>query len=365
MNYNIYNFTSKNNDFGSLETLLRTKHCEPLHSFSNEGQLTLIVKNDLSALNKEIVELGYMTAEPQSNIIITLINRSIASNQLIKVLEELNTLGLRLSSIQRLSGDRQTKEGIKTCYELQAQTSESLSELRAKLKNVIETLQIDICVIPADTKRQEIKLAVFDMDSTLIQCECIDELAKRHNIGDQVSSITAAAMRGELNFNESFTQRMALLEGLSEDVLLDIGENLPLTEGVEYLIKKLKEHGYKIALFSGGFYYFANILKAKLGIDHVYANNLPIHNGSVTGQVEGVIVDGQKKKERLKHVAELEGLKLSQTVAVGDGANDLPMIGLAGLGVAFHAKPLVREQAGLAVSTVGLDGLLYILGIRD
>ncbi len=295
--------------------------------------------------------------------IVTVINRSISQETLDTVSQKLDSTGLKITAVKKLSKDED--DGIKAAYEFEATSELSLSELRKSVKSVIEELSLDICVIPADFSRDQIRLAVFDMDSTLIQCECIDELAKRCGIGEQVSAITASAMRGEIQFNESFSKRMALLEGLSESVLSEIGEALPLTEGVEYLIKTLKENGYKIALFSGGFYYFANILKEKLGIDHVYANNLPIVDGEVTGKVEGVIVDGQKKMERLKYVAELEGLELSQTVAVGDGANDLPMIGVAGLGVAFHAKPLVQEKAGLAVSSIGLDGLLYILGISD
>jgi phosphoserine phosphatase len=362
MDYKIYNFTTDNTENVSIINFLQNKNFDILHSSYNNGVLTIMGSEDLKSYEGELKGLGYtFKTDIQSKYIVTVINRTITHELLSSAVTKIANAGLNLISIKKMSGSQETKR----CYEFQAHSAQDLNDIRTKLKDAIEELQIDICVIPADFPRENIKLAVFDMDSTLIQCECIDELAKRFDIGEKVSSITAAAMRGEINFNESFTRRMALLEGLSEDVLLDIGESLPLTEGVEHLISTLKQNGYKIALFSGGFYYFANILKEKLGINHVYANNLPIENGTVTGKVEGEIVDGQKKMERLIHVAKLEGLELSQTVAVGDGANDLPMIKTAGLGVAFHAKPLVREEAGLAVSSIGLDGLLYILGISD
>ena len=305
-------------------------------------------------------------AEETEKFVITLISRSISAQQLQKATTLLSNNELSILSIKRLSGEHETISGNKTCYEILCLgETRDLGDLRTALKLAGEEFGVDICINPKSFVRNQVRLAVFDMDSTLIQCECIDELAKRCGIGEQVSTITASAMRGEIDFTESFTKRMALLEGLDESVLKDIAANLPLTEGVIHLMRSLKKIGMKTALFSGGFYYFANHLKEILDIDYVYANELPIENGKVTGKVAGEIVDGEKKKAKLIEIAKKENLKLSQTVAVGDGANDLPMIGTAGMGVAFHAKPLVRQQAPHAVSTIGLDGLLYLLGIND
>ena len=203
------------------------------------------------------------------------------------------------------------------------------------------------------------------MDSTLIQGEVIDELAKLHGVGDQVSAITAAAMRGELDFKQSFTRRVALLRGLPARNLEAVLCSLPLAEGAERLISTLKMLGYKTAILSGGFTFFGEHLQARLGIDYVFANQLEIENGVVTGTVGGDIVDGRRKAELLQKIALQENISLDQVVAVGDGANDLPMLNLAGMGIAFHAKPLVRESANHAVSHLGLDSLLYLIGVRD
>lgn len=338
-------------------------------------QAKIKVDSDSSSLLKALQEKGYNAkaegphshhTEETEKFIVTLISRTISAEQLKKATSLLEENELSVLSVKRLSGEHETISGNKSCYEiLTIGAVQEVDQLRSSLKSAGESFGLDICITPTSFARKQIRLAVFDMDSTLIQCECIDELAKRCGIGEQVSAITASAMRGEIDFNESFTKRMALLEGLDESVLKEIAAELPLTEGVIYLMKSLKKLGLKTALFSGGFYYFANHLKDILDIDYVYANNLPIENGKVTGKVSGEIVDGSKKKAKLIEIAKEEKIELSQTVAVGDGANDLPMIGTAGMGVAFHAKPLVRQEAPLAVSTIGLDGLLYLLGISD
>ena len=210
------------------------------------------------------------------------------------------------------------------------------------------------------------RLICFDMDSTLIQTECIDELAIRAGVGDKVKAITASAMRGEIDFKESFTQRVALLKGLDVSVMKEIADHLPITEGVDRLMRVLKRTGYKIAILSGGFTYFVNVLKNKYGIDYVYANELEIDdNGKLTGRYLGEIVDGRRKAELLSLLAQVENVNIAQTIAVGDGANDLPMLKTAGLGIAFRAKPKVKETAQQSISTIGIDGVLYFLGFKD
>ena len=209
------------------------------------------------------------------------------------------------------------------------------------------------------------RLICFDMDSTLIETEVIDELAIRAGVGDQVKAITERAMRGEIDFIESFRERVALLKGLDESVMQEIAENLPITEGVDRLMYVLKKYGYKIAILSGGFTYFGQYLQKKYGIDYVYANELEIEDGKLTGRYLGDVVDGKRKAELLRLIAQVEKVDIAQTIAVGDGANDLPMLGIAGLGIAFHAKPKVVANAKQSINTIGLDGVLYFLGFKD
>jgi phosphoserine phosphatase len=209
------------------------------------------------------------------------------------------------------------------------------------------------------------RLICFDMDSTLIQTEVIDELAMRAGVGDRVKAITESAMHGEIDFKESFKERVALLKGLDESVMKDIAEKLPITEGLDRLMYVLKKYGYKTAILSGGFTYFGAYLQKKYDIDYVYANQLEIEDGKLTGRYLGEIVDGQRKMELLQEIATKEKVDLAQTIAVGDGANDLPMINAAGLGIAFHAKPKVQANADQAINTIGIDGVLYFLGFKD
>lgn len=238
---------------------------------------------------------------------------------------------------------------------------EQVFELRQKLKTLAQTLQLDLVLMAKNEANKKRKLAVFDMDSTLIKVEVIDELAKRAGVGEQVIAITSAAMRGELDFDQSFTQRLGLLAGLSETVLADIAAQLPIMEGMEHLISALQQQGYKTAILSGGFSYFAEHLQNKYGFDYVYSNNLQIVDAKVTGVVVGEIVNGERKVELLQEIAKKEQINLSDTIAVGDGANDLGMLAAAGLGVAFHAKPVVKEKAEHSISTLGLDALLHLI----
>lgn len=223
----------------------------------------------------------------------------------------------------------------------------------------------DISVQEDTLYRRCRRLICFDMDSTLIETEVIDELAERAGVGEQVKAITERAMRGEIDFCESFRERVALLKGLDVSVMDEIARNLPITEGVDRMMQVLKRAGYKTAILSGGFTYFGHYLKQRFGFDYVYANELEIEDGKLTGRYVGEIVDGRRKAELLKLIAQVENVNIAQTIAVGDGANDLPMLGTAGLGIAFHAKPKVKATAEQSISTIGLDGVLYFLGFKD
>ena len=229
----------------------------------------------------------------------------------------------------------------------------------------LSEIGLDVSFQKDDIYRRSRRLICFDMDSTLIETEVIDELAERAGVGDAVREITARAMRGEIDFRESFTERVALLKGLDVSVMEEIARNLPITEGLERMMTILKRVGYKTAILSGGFTYFGNYLRQKYGFDYVYANELEIEDGRLTGRYVGEVVDGRRKAELLRLLCQFEEINIAQSVAVGDGANDLPMLNLAGLGIAFHAKPKVKATARQSISTIGLDGILYFLGLKD
>jgi len=301
--------------------------------------------------------------------IVTLLSRKLTAEHLARVSSIIANQGLNIDLISRLSGRTPLTnigESTRSVVEFSVRgTPASIPQMKKEFMAISSDLNIDIAFQEDNIFRRNRRLVCFDMDSTLIQTEVIDELAFRNNVGEQVSEITEKAMRGELDFKESFINRVSLLKGLSESVMKEIAENLPITEGAERLFKTLKQYGYKTAILSGGFTYFGNYLKNKLGIDYVFANELEIENGKLTGKHLGEIVDGQRKAELLKLLAFKEDIHLEQVIAVGDGSNDLPMLQLAGLGIAFHAKPKVKESAKNAISTIGLDALLYLLGFRD
>jgi len=312
----------------------------------------------------------WVSLQGKERYIVTLLGRKILAVHLSMVSKAISEEGLNIDTINRLSGRISLEESENTmkraCVELFVRgTPLSPENMKKQLMEISRITGIDVAFQKDDVFRRNRRLVCFDMDSTLIQTEVIVELAKAAGKGDEVHEITEAAMRGELDFQESFKQRIKLLKGVKESVLKEIAVNLPITEGAARLISHLKKFGYKTAILSGGFTYFGNYLKEVLGIDKVYANELEIKNGELTGNYLGEIVDGAKKAELLKKLAFEEGLKLEQVIAVGDGANDLPMLSLAGLGIAFHAKPIVKEQAEHSISTVGLDGILYLLGFRD
>lgn len=312
---------------------------------------------------------SWVAGQGKSRYIVTLLTRKVTAEQLQRVSAITAKYGLNIDHIDRLSGrmplDTPADQG-KGCIEFSVRGEPAdVDALRAEFLSVAQELDVDIAFQGDSVFRRNRRLAVFDMDSTLIEHEVIDELAIAAGVGEQVAAITERAMQGELDFKASFRERLALLEGLSEDVLEDIARSLRLTEGAEVLFAELKRLGYKTAILSGGFTYFARYLQDKLGIDYVYANELEIVDGKLTGRAIEPIVDAQCKADLLQELAEREGLRLEQTIAVGDGANDLPMLGLAGLGVAFRAKPLVKKSARQAISTLGLDGILYLLGYRD
>lgn len=311
----------------------------------------------------------WVSGKGKSRYIVTLLTRKVTAEQLHRVSAITASNGLNIDHIDRLSGRMpldMPADQSKGCIEFSVRGEpKDVDALRAEFLSVAQELNVDIAFQRDTVFRRNRRLAVFDMDSTLIEAEVIDELAKAAGVGEQVAAITERAMQGELDFKASFRERLALLEGLSEGVLQSIGDSLRLTEGAETLFAELKRLGYKTAILSGGFTYFAKQLQTKLGIDYVYANELEIVDGKLTGRAIEPIVDAQRKADLLKELAEKEGLRLEQTIAVGDGANDLPMLGLAGLGVAFRAKPMVKKSARQAISTLGLDGILYLLGYRD
>jgi phosphoserine phosphatase len=306
----------------------------------------------------------------QPRHIVTLLGRVITAEHIARVAAVVSRNGLNIEQITRLSGRISRRpEAAQTGHEsiqlwLKGPVPD-VDRLHGQFLGLGAEMDVDIAIQEDDVFRRNRRLVCFDMDSTLIQTEVIDELAIAAGVGTQVAAITEAAMRGEMDFSESFRRRMALLEGMPESVLADIARRLPITDGAERLIGTLKALGFRVAILSGGFTYFAEHLQRRLGVDDVYANRLEFEDGKLTGRVTGPIVDGARKAELLREIAAHEGIRLEQVIAVGDGANDLPMLSIAGLGIAFRAKPVVKERARHALGAVGLDGILYLLGMRD
>ena len=312
---------------------------------------------------------NWVSMQGKNRYIITILGRRLTAKQISAATKIIAEQGLNIDSIKRLTGRvplDEEKASVRSCIEFSVRgTPKNRVDMQRRLMKLSSEMGMDFSLQLDNMYRRMRRLICFDMDSTLIQTECIDELAERAGVGEQVKAITERAMRGEIDFKESFTERVALLKGLDESVMKDIAENLPITEGVERLMFVLKHYGYKIAILSGGFTYFGEYLKQRFGIDYVYANELEIKDGKLTGKYIGEVVDGKRKAELLRLLAQVEKVDIAQTIAVGDGANDLPMLSTAGLGIAFHAKPKVVENAEQSINTIGLDGVLYFLGFKD
>lgn len=313
----------------------------------------------------------WVSRQGKNRYIVTILGRQISARQISEVAKIITNQNLNIETITRLTGrmplDSSEKPRTKGCIEMSVRgTPRNHLEMQEEFMNLASKLNFDISLQEDTMYRRCRRLVCFDMDSTLIRTEVIDELADRAGVGEEVRKITESAMRGEIDFNESFRKRVALLKGLDVSVMQEIAENLPITEGVERLMTVLKRSGYKTAILSGGFTYFGEYLKKRFGFDYVYANELEVDaDGKLTGRYVGDIVDGQRKKELLRLIAQVENINIAQTIAVGDGANDLPMLSTAGLGIAYHAKPKVKAEAGQSISTIGIDGVLYFLGFKD
>lgn len=311
----------------------------------------------------------WVSMQGKNRYIITILGRKLTARQIAGVTRIVADQDMNIDDIKRLTGRIPLDENARTpkaSVEFSVRgTPRDKEQMKADFMKLSAEQEMDISFQEESMYRRMRRLICFDMDSTLIETEVIDELAIRAGVGDQVKAITEAAMRGEIDFCESFRQRCTLLKGLDVSVMQEMAENLPITEGVDRLMRILKKVGFKIAILSGGFTYFGNYLKQKYNIDYVYANELEVENGKLTGRHVGDIVDGKRKAELLRLIAQVENVDIRQTVAVGDGANDLPMISIAGLGIAFHAKPKVKATAKQSISTIGLDGILYFLGYKD
>lgn len=359
---------------GILVEVPQAVDVEPLSVLLAERLAALSMAVDIKEVSADDY-IDWIGGQGKPRHILTLLARKITAGHVHKVTRLIAEHQLNIDKITRLSGRAALSDADfisaennneNACVEFSLRGAwPDEQRMRTEFLELANDMDIDIAVQQDDMFRRNRRLVAFDMDSTLIEAEVIDELAKLAGVGEQVATITEAAMRGEIDFKESFTRRVALLKGLHESALEQVAAELKLVEGAETLIKTLQSLGYKTAILSGGFTFFANRLRDQLGFDYVYANELDILDGVVTGKVVGGVVDGMRKAHLLQNIASKEKIALEQVIAIGDGANDLPMLSLSGLGVAFRAKPLVKKSARQSISTLGLDSVLYLLGISD
>lgn len=330
------------------------------HALGVQVRFTAATEDDYQA---------WVSAQGKGRYLVSVLGSTLTAAHLTDVSGTVARAGLNIDRIDRLSGRvtlGRTVEIPRVCVELSASgTLTDETAFRGDLLALTTHHDIDIAFQHDTAYRRHRRLIAFDMDSTLIRAEVIDELARHAGVGAEVQAITEAAMRGELDFQASFRRRVALLKGLSASALQDVIDTVPLMDGAERLIGTLRRLGYRTAILSGGFTFVGRALQQRLGIDYLHANELDVRDGVVTGEVREPIVDGARKALLLTEIARAEGLDMEQVIAVGDGANDLPMLGLAGLGIAFRAKPVVRQNARQAISRLGLDGILYLIGVRD
>ncbi len=329
----------------------------------------LNVKIRFTPISREDYD-AWVRRQGKNRWIITILGRHLTARHIALISEEIASQELNIDAIRRLTGrqpiEADEEQTAKSCVEFSVRgTPRDVREMQSRFMQISSTEEFDISLQEDTIYRRCRRLVCFDMDSTLIETEVIDELAMRAGVGDKVKAITERAMRGEIDFKESFTERVALLKGLDVSVMREIAESLPITEGVGRMMQVLKRAGFKTAILSGGFTYFGEYLKQKFGFDYVYANELEIEDGKLTGRYVGEVVDGRRKAELLRLIAQVENVNIAQTIAGGDGANALPMLSTAGLGIAFHAKPKVKQTAEQSISTIGLDGVLYFIGFKD
>ena len=335
---------------------------------SKGGQISLL-KDLLLEAKRLNVELDFKIASYDEHLqhdenfmyAVTCLGEKITAQVVAQISNAIYSENVNIERITQLS------QGELSCIEMIVKTDKTINvqDMTGKLLSISSDFGVDIAVQKENIFRRSKRLVVMDMDSTLIQVEVIDELAKSAGHGEEVSGITSKAMNGELSFNESLNKRVELLRGLDENVLDEIYHNIPFTPGAKKLVKILKKLGYKTAVISGGFTFFTDRLKNELGLDYAFANKLEIKDGKLTGKVLGEIINGESKAEILEDIANKENISLDQVVAIGDGANDLLMLDKAGLGIAFNAHKTVREKADYNISQENLDSIIYLLGISE
>ncbi len=308
-----------------------------------------------------VTEDDYRRKTANNSYIVTIMGSRIDAGSLALVSQILVDCQVNIERISKLT------QGELRCVELLIGSDSNLEikTLKRKLLQSGSGSDVDVAVQKESLYRRAKRLVVMDMDSTLIQVEVIDELARLAGVGTEVAAITEQAMNGELDFKQSLAARVALLKGLKQQALEEVYQQIPFTSGARNLIHILKRLGFRTAVISGGFQFFTDRLKDDLGLDYAYANQLEIIDGVVTGRTCGQVVDGERKAQLLEEIAQREGITLDQVIAIGDGANDLPMLGKAGLGIAFNAKARVREQADTHINQQGLDSILYLLGLSE